>query len=200
MTHHCPNCGAALEGRFDLGKIIACAYCDTTSFVDGETLRMAGKKGAFHARAGVFALGAEITVAGQALHVIGRAQFDYGQGRWEEYWCTTGTGSGKWLSVDEGDIILQHQVNGPDIPKPGQREVSYSARIFERVERGSAICVAVDGILPEDLSVGERHFFSNFQHSKGDVLSLEQWDASHLWFLGKWIAPEDIDWSAAHDG
>lgn len=129
--------------------------------------------------------------------IMGHARFDYGPGWWDEFYAQDGNGKGAWVSVDEGEVILQRDVNDglqgapKTVPRLGQifQINGYAYRV---TERDVATCIAVRGEFPDTLTVGETYSFINARNEHSDILSGEFSADEIKWFVGQWIDPFDV--------
>ncbi len=156
------------------------------------SFRDPGKQGELHGTPGLLQIGVTVDLDGQIVPTIGMIQYSYGRGAWDEYWCET-DGDAIWVSVDEGDIVVEARVPGPEWstgqqPVVGQ-VVKYGGYEYVAVEVETASCVAFRGELPEQMEIGETHYFANFTGDIGSALSLEIWDGGIAWFRGRWVNP-----------
>lgn len=204
---NCPNCGAALDWRLQATRMRDCESCGTTVVLDGGSLRAAGARGEMFDAPSMFSLGQNVRIDGWDLLPVGHARFSYGPGWWDEYWCGFGDGGFAWVSVDEGDIAIEHEIDTRDLssfepggppPFPSKGPslgdvVLHRHERFRAVEAEEAECVAVRGELPEILAVGERHRYVDFLGNEGGVLTAETWYEGPGWrtdwFGGRWLDP-----------
>ena len=61
---NCPTCGAALGPRIGTVKMISCAHCGTTSYLEDDQFRAAGQSGVMHDGPQLLALDRPALVAG----------------------------------------------------------------------------------------------------------------------------------------
>jgi len=195
MTMTCPNCGDAVPDQIALVAMVTCPSCGTTLYVDGARLRDAGAAGVLHDSPQLFGIGHTVRLDRVPFTVHGQARFSYGRGWWDEFWGLDHNGNGLWVSVDEGDIVLQTPLD--DRPPIGQtsrvgQRFTYAGEGFRVVETGSADCTAVLGAFGERLLVGESYGYLNASGESGALLSGEFQGGQSAWFLGAWIDPFDV--------
>lgn len=196
---NCPNCGAALDWRIGVTRMRDCEACGATCFLDGELLAHMGERGAMADAPSLFAIGSVTRVGGDALRPLGHARFDYGLGWWDEFWCEADAGTLLWVSVDEGDIAIQEDVEPPegaDAARAIGDTVVSRLRTYTATEAEDARCIAVRGELPEVLFIGETHRYLNFSGSDQSLLSCERWTGEggreeSAWHEGRWLDPWD---------
>lgn len=174
-----------------------CDACGTTLYLKDSVFLNAGTSGDMHETPMLFELGDQIYIEGNKFETLGHARFDYGPGWWDEFYALDGNGKSAWISVDEGEVILQRYVDQDmaGVPQHAMRvgetfEVNgYGYRI---TERDTATCIAVRGDFPEPLTVGETYKFVNARNKYADILSGEFSGRGAQWYIGRWIDPFDV--------
>jgi hypothetical protein len=196
MTQNCPNCGGDVPGMMATARVMACPYCATTLVKADAVLTKAGTAGQMFAAPSLFTLDQPTRVAERMFTPRGHVRYDYGRGTWDEYWGEDGAGAPVWVSVDEGDVAWQVELDPVDAPQGRAfrlgAEVTYRGMRFVTTEVESATCTGFRGQLPEAPHIGEAHMFANFTGPKGAILSAERWDGGAAWFAGHWIDPFDV--------
>ncbi|MBY6201377.1 DUF4178 domain-containing protein [Maritalea mobilis] len=190
----CPNCGYGFPELRHSTRMFDCPACGTTLFRGQDALAPMGDHGVMHETPMLFGIGDAVWADGTQFEVVGHARFDYGRGFWDEMWALDGNGDGAWLSIDEGDVVLQRAFppgSGPRQPDPLPvgHDFTYQGRKYTVTEADLAKCVAIRGEFPEVLEIGEQHLFINAAGRDGEVLSGEFWDGVHQWFEGVWLDP-----------
>ncbi|UWQ17279.1 DUF4178 domain-containing protein [Jannaschia sp. M317] len=196
-AHSCPNCGAALPPMLAHARMVNCAFCGSSVVLDDAGLRRAGEAGDMLDAPELIEIGVPVEL-GQAgtFTATGHVRYDYGRGYWDEYHGTLDDGDLVWVSVDEGDVVLQRPVAPP--PEAGRAafrlgaEVRQGGQVFHCTEVDNATAAAFRGQLPEEIVIGETHLFANFSGVGAALLSGEIWDGGSGWFLGAWIDPFDV--------
>ena len=197
----CPQCGTAQAPRFRAAKMVTCPSCGTTLYLDDQAARLAGEQGVLHELPAPIGLGEDFRHGPIRLTPLGFLRYDYGPGTWDEYWCIDPKGAGIWLSVDEGEMVLQApipQINAPQTT-PHLRLghlISFQGLDWTITEIGTAELIGWRGELPFAAYLGAQHSYLNC--SRGNrLLSAELWpredgtQGSH-WSLGQWLDPYDI--------
>lgn len=195
---NCPNCGYALGEVLGRTRMADCPACGSTVYWHDNVLEKAGEAGEMHDAPLLVGLGDHLEVAGASLHLIGHARFSYGRGWWDEFWAEDGQGGGAWISIDEGEVILQRPLEAGRVDAVPQTlqvgdEVRLDRRIYRVTEREEAECVALRGGFPEVMTVGETYSFINCTGPEGEILSGEFWPGGALWFDGRWLDPFEMD-------
>lgn len=194
---NCPNCGNQVEQSLSIVKMITCDACGTSLFLADDKALTAGQGGEMHDAPLLFGIGDKVSMGAYTVDLMGHARYSYGRGFWDEFWGVDGQGDPVWVSVDEGDIVVQ-----VPLPSKGAPRVSGAARLGQKVtyQRGvyriqemeSAECVAIRGSFGEPMEVGDTHTFVNAGNKAGDLLSGEFWDGGENWYLGAWFDPFDV--------
>ena len=182
--------------RFAHARMIVCESCGTTSVLEDEAFRLAGSGGVVQEAPSLLHLGQEVDVAGSHLMPVGQAQFSYGRGWWDEFWCLDDKGKGCWLSVDEGNYALEVPLLTDQAPKGFRPRLGASVEIagesYIVTEAETATCSAVRGEFPEALEVGESHLYFDLTSRSGGMATFERWDGGEAWTIGRWIDPWDV--------
>lgn len=190
----CPSCGAGHTLANPGILTLVCDYCQTTIFIEDEAAS-AGEKSIVAEPRSVLSVGATGTVAGAEVLILGRVQFDWGGGRWDE-WFATGPGQDLWLVEDERRYSLERQVTGLSVPHDATlgTQLWFEGRVFEVTETRVARCVGGEGQLPRTIGVGEEYAYLDAIELDGDgVLSIERGaDGEVVAFLGEDVAPQDL--------
>lgn len=194
-THvSCPNCGYGFENLRKSTRMFDCPACGTTVFQDAGAWKPAGNNGEMHDYRTLFGLGDTVTAEGIKIVIQGHARYDYGRGTWDEMYGETMQGKGAWISIDEGDVVVQYPYDGQSGPRrsdpPAVGEAfSYNSVKYTVTEGASAECIAVRGQFPDLVQVGDAHYFVNASGPTGQLLSGEFWEGGHQWYDGVWLDP-----------
>lgn len=195
---HCPNCAHPITRIVASVRLTTCASCGSTLFLEQEQTLLAGEQGVMHDVPMLFGLGDTIRLGRQSVQILGHARFSYGRGFWEEFWALDDDGAPIWVSLDEGDIVLQRGLSRANWPKyDGYLKlgwsITYGDETFTVVEDDTAECIAVRGSFDQALLVGEHYRFVNLQGEDGTFLSGEFLGAEREWYSGHWYDPFDVE-------
>ncbi|WP_208347037.1 DUF4178 domain-containing protein [Pseudaestuariivita rosea] len=180
-----------------LTRMTDCDACGSTVYLQDGVFEAAGQRGEMHDTKMLFKLHDRIRIRDRSYLISGHVRYSYGRGWWDEFWAIEGNGNGVWISVDEGDVVLQKQISNSDIqmarpPFVVGQTIKAVNQDFLVTEASRAECMAFRGEFPEALRVGETYKFVNCSSSTGELLSGEYGDGSSLWFLGGWIDPFEV--------
>jgi hypothetical protein len=194
----CPNCGYGFEGLRKSTRMFDCPSCGTTLFREADALAPIGAHGEMHETPMLIGIGDTVLVGPNKFDVLGHLRFDYGRGTWDEFWCENRSGRGAWISVDEGDVVLQEPMPEGAVRRGLQGQLRLGAgiriddEVYEITELDSAACIAFRGQLPERVTLGETHSFVNATGPEGALISGEFWDEGEAWFAGEWLDPFEL--------
>lgn len=124
---------------------------------------------------------------------LGKIRYAYGRGFWEEWFLKGENDKEYWLSIDEGDFVLEHKMKmtlpfkSPHVVKVGRYYGSYLA-----TEKGKGTCVGFEGELPLRIHIGKVHYYLHLSKGGGNLVTVEFTDKIDETFIGKWIDPLDI--------
>ncbi|MBT8153188.1 DUF4178 domain-containing protein [Epibacterium ulvae] len=194
----CPNCGSSVAPAFQTVKMVTCSSCGTSLFLSDQAAEQAGEQGAMHDVPMLFGLGSHLRMGRDTYNIVGHARFSYGRGTWDEFCALNSAGAPLWISVDEGDIILQEEVRRAKWPRYDGylklgKVISYDGGGYRVVEDGKGECIALRGSFDEPLYVGEIYRYVNLQGENGDLLSAEIDGDQYAWFVGRWFDPFEVE-------
>ncbi|MEM9725742.1 MAG: DUF4178 domain-containing protein [Pseudomonadota bacterium] len=203
VGHSCPNCGAALDWRLRLTRLVECAQCGAAVALERDgALRQIGERGDMADTPALFRVGEVTEALGRPWRALGHVRFSYGPGWWDEFWCVFDGGGARadedalaraetaWFSCDEGDVAMEAAL-GPDDPAPPAEpgdssdamfswppqsdNLKWPQQTYALTETGEARCIAFRGELPEAVALGETHRYRLFASQKGGLMTLETW-------------------------
>ena len=102
----CPSCGGPLPIEHRFVRMVACAYCGTTSEITDEGLNPTGKFAKLVPLPTRFQVGLAGKLRGRPFQVLGRVRYQYDEGVWDEWYLAFDDGQPAWLEEDEGELIL----------------------------------------------------------------------------------------------
>jgi hypothetical protein len=192
VSRNCLKCGADLGAGFGWARMVNCGHCGTAHILRDEVFELAGNAGVLHEASGLLRLGEVLETPEGAFRAVGVVRFSYGRGAWDEFWALDDAGEGAWISVDEGDIVLQRPIMGKGFPAsppaPGL-SIRYHNRDWIVTEAETARCIGFRGHLPEVFALDDKFTFVNASSGDGQLLSGEFWPGGSAWFIGNWLDP-----------
>jgi len=192
-TINCPQCGDLLEIHFRWTKLISCKSCKSSIFLEDDGSLNIGEKSSLSPEPSLLNLYKAVTIDKKSYLPIGKIRYSYGRGFWEEWFLKDNQNQEFWLSIDEGDFVLQQKINmklpfsNPLSAKVGKKYGSYLVS-----ERGTGECVGFEGELPESIEIGQSHFYLHLDLGEGGLITIEVTAKETQAFSGKWIDPLTI--------
>jgi ribosomal protein S27E len=199
---NCPGCGAPLEFRSAASTHAVCGYCSTTVVRDGDSLKSLGKLSALFEDYSPLQLGVTGQFQSKPFTVVGRLQYAWKEGMWNEWYCwfdssfetgsagdasagdtSTTTNSmqapaGAWLSEDNGQFVWMIPANlgGAAPPLESLRlnqNINLAGREFEVAAITEAHLASGQGELPRIAPLQQPFTVAELRNSQGLVLSLD---------------------------
>ena len=102
----CPNCGAPVEFASAASASAVCSFCRSTLVRDGDALRRIGVSAELFDDHSPLQLGAAGRYQGAAFTLVGRLQYGYADGTWNEWHAVFDSGKSGWLSEDNGAYVF----------------------------------------------------------------------------------------------
>lgn len=192
----CPSCGNAVPHELRYAKLVVCPSCQVSLFLEDDAVKHAGERSALVDGPSLFEVGRPFYYGGGTYVPHGRIRYDYGRGWWDEWWVGTDAGQAVWVSVDEGDIVMQEPLN-LNGPAPAWESLqlgttlSVGSQNLTVTERNEANCVGFQGELPEFVQLGQVHRFVHLSGPKGLLLTIEFDDETQV-YKGFWLDPFEI--------
>ncbi|MEA3491709.1 MAG: DUF4178 domain-containing protein [Campylobacterota bacterium] len=193
-TVNCPQCGAALPLYFVHAKLAQCQSCGSSIFLDDEAARVAGESSVLAPEPSLITLNHSFGYAGKNYLPVGMVRYSYGRGFWEEWWIKDNSGEEFWLSVDEGDMVLEQLVDNEEDPS-----IFKSPSIGQRIgsewiitEIGTGECEGFSGSLPMIITQGQKHKYLHLSGYNASLKTIEVDPSGIRTYIGRWIDPFDI--------
>jgi len=175
----CPNCGAPVEFLSAASTSAVCSFCRSTLVRDGETLRRIGQSAELFDDHSPLQLGTTGQHQGQTFTLIGRLQYAYAEGTWNEWHALFDSGRSGWLSEDNGQYVLSFDVAEPGaVPpaeslRPGAR-AQVAGLAWQVASVVQARLLAAQGELPRAPSPRLGEFtVVDLRNAQGDVATLD---------------------------
>ena len=199
----CPNCGATIQ--FNLGASLACicAGCRSTVLRTDRGLEDCGRIAALADTPSPNSVWDRATLAGRAFEVIGRIQYDYGLGPWNEYYVAfENGGQWGWLAYSEGRWYVKQLV--PNLTAPPREQLtvdsdqSLPVGIFCVTESRSARIVSAEGELPSAVTTGLVYYYADAYGLDGKFATFDYGNGTETSsiFAGRIIADAELSITA----
>lgn len=185
---------------FSFAKLTVCEQCDSTIFLEDDSVKLAGKSAVLSKRPSLIQLRQPFSYRHTVYTPVGYIRYDYGYGYWDEWWVLDNSGQGVWMSVDEGDFAFEYpekvsdNTNVPDFQQMGTgKKVTVFGKEWTVTERGSAVCEGFRGELPEIIEAGETFDYVHLSGPQKELVTLEYFEEDEIYaYRGKWVDPFEI--------
>lgn len=196
-TANCPSCGATIRFRSAVSILTVCEYCKSTLIRHDLKLENIGQMAELLPDSSPVQLGATGVYRKTRFTVIGRIQLRYGQGIWNEWYLLFDNQRDGWLGETLGHYAVTFRVQ-PSEPlppfselRPGQT-VTLKGRPFQVSNLENARCIAGEGELPAQLSVGYEAPLVDLQGSGEIFATLDYSEDPPSVFVGEQLRFDDL--------
>jgi hypothetical protein len=200
----CPNCGAPVDFRSPASAFAVCSFCRSTIVRDGEALRRIGQSAELFDDHTPLQLGAAGSYQGAPFTLVGRLQYRYAEGTWNEWHALFDGGpdggqrSG-WLSEDNGRYVFAFDapLTGPMPPpaaslQPGAQLI-VEGQGWAIASVSAAKLIAAQGELPLTPNLERGFVVVDLRNPRGEVGTLDYSDpATPKWSIGRSVAISEL--------
>jgi len=193
-TKNCPQCGDALAIHFKYSKLVKCHSCGSSIFLEDDAVKLIGESSVLSPEPSLIQLHKPFRYKNLNYLPLGKIRYSYGRGFWEEWFLKDEKNKEYWLSIDEGDFVLQEKVTF-SLPFKSSSSFTIGAKYGKYLvtEKGQGRCVGFKGELPNEVHFGETHQYIHFSEGHGKLLTLEITNELTETFRGNWIDPLEIE-------
>jgi endogenous inhibitor of DNA gyrase (YacG/DUF329 family) len=193
----CPNCGAPVEFASAASASAVCSFCRSTLLRDGDALRRIGIVAELFDDHSPLQLGAAGRLQGQAFTIVGRLQYGYADGTWNEWHALFDNGPGlqrsAWLSDDNGAYVFAFDVPLADPPALGElragQRVVVAGQGWDVASSVRARLVSAQGELPHPPRLDGPFTVVDLRNVQGEVGTLDDADPKAVgWSIGRSVA------------
>lgn len=201
----CPNCGAPVEFRSAASAFAVCSFCKSTIVREGDALRKTGQSAELFDDHSPLQLGAGGKYQGAAFTLVGRLQYRYNEGTWNEWHALFDNGRSGWLSEDNGRYVMAFDAplasTAPAAArlKVGTQEV-INGQGFSVASVTVAKLIAAQGELPRPPETQRGFVVSDLRSTRGEVGTLDYSDPkAPTWSVGRPVAISELAMSGLAD-
>ena len=198
----CPNCGAPVEFASAATPFAVCSFCRSVVVRAGDQLRKIGESAEVFEDHTPLQVGTSGKYQGAAFTLVGRLQYRYGEGSWNEWHALFATGpdlqKSGWLSEDNGRYVVAFEspLTTP-VPAPAQLQVgaplTVNGQSWTVASVVSAQLAAAEGELPRRPSLGLSFAVADVRSSRGEVGTIDYTDpARPTWSMGRSVALSEL--------
>jgi len=197
LETNCPSCGAKIVFRSSASVVAVCEYCRSTLVRHDVDLEQVGKMADLKADGSPLQLGAGGAYAGVRFAVVGRIQYRYEQGLWNEWYLVFDDMRGGWLGEARGNYAVSFLTQVSEaIPSFGSIKVGETIvldrRPFELVDIQNARCIAGEGELPFRVGAGYEAPVADLQGSGRTFATIDYSETPPLVFVGQYVDFDDL--------
>jgi ribosomal protein L37AE/L43A len=188
-TANCPSCGAPVRFRGAQSIVAICEFCRSTLLKQGAQLEDIGKQAELVEDASPLQLGTEGRYKGIHFALIGRIQYRYAAGAWNEWYALFDDQRTGWLSDALGSYLMTFLRRTGGLPPLDKMEVGRAAQLDGRryevanIERANVI--AGQGELPFKVGAGWEAVFVDLRGEDGRFATLDYSEDPPLLFVGE---------------
>jgi hypothetical protein len=195
----CPNCGAPVEFKSAASASAVCSFCRSTLVREGDALRRIGVSAELFDDHSPLRLGAGGRYQGVAFALVGRLQYAYEGGTWNEWHALFDSGRSGWLSEDNGRYVfafdaeaIRGEVPQADELVAGERRL-VDGRAWNVASTTRAHLLAAEGELPRPPKLQGEFVVADLRNEQGEVGTLDYADAARpQWSVGRSVALSEL--------
>jgi hypothetical protein len=198
----CPNCGAPVEFRSAASPFAVCSFCRSTVVRTGDELRKIGESAELFDDHTPLQLGVAGRYQGAPFTLVGRLQYRYADGTWNEWHALFESGAEQqksaWLSEDNGryvvafDAPLTTPVPSPEQLRPGA-PLTVDGQSWTVASVVAAKLIAAEGELPKRPNLEHGFVVADVRSSRGEVGTLDYTDpARPAWSVGTSVVLSEL--------
>ena len=206
----CPNCGAPVEFASAASASAVCSFCRSTLVRDGDALKRIGVSAELFDDHSPLQLGASGTYKGLAFTLVGRLQYGYADGTWNEWHALFDSGRSGWLSEDNGAYVFAFDAAWPaDAPPdagallrlPMGRALQVDDRGWTLASVVKAKLIAAEGELPQPPRLDGEFLVADLRNVQDEVGTLDYSDPRQgHWSSGRSVLLADLKLAGLKDG
>ena len=201
----CPQCGAPVDFASAASAFAVCSFCRSTVLRDGDALRRIGQSAELFDDHSPLQLGASGRHQGAAFALVGRLQYRYPEGTWNEWFALFDAGDGGaagpkggWLSEDNGRYVIAFDAPLA-APPPSAENLRVGTALVVQGQRWSvasvtaARLIAAQGELPRPPNLARGFVVADLRNAAGEVGTLDYSEpAAPRWSVGRSVALDEL--------
>jgi len=173
---------------------------------DGEALRKVGQSADLFDDHSPLQRGVTGVAQGEGFALVGRLQYRYGQGTWNEWHALFDNGRSGWLSEDNGAYVLGFdQPVNEVLPSGDKLIVGHALTVGQRRWHVASVTVAkliaAEGELPAPPNLERGFVVADLRAAGGEVGTLDYSRKDKpLWSVGRSVQLADLRLAGLHEG
>jgi len=203
----CPNCGAAVEFASAASASAVCSFCRSTLVREGEALKRIGISAELFDDHSPLQLGAAGRHQGAAFTLVGRLQYGYADGTWNEWHALFDSGKSGWLSEDNGAYVIAFDLPLQGAAPPAAELIAGERRLVHgaawnvaSVTRAKLIAAQGELQRPPRLDGGE-FIVADLRNERDEVGTLDYGDPAGAvtWSIGRSVRLAELAMSGLRE-
>lgn len=194
---NCLTCGAPLNVESRFARMVTCDFCEHVHLIHDDRLSDTGRVAHLVDLPSPLYIDATGTLQGRHFRVLGRLQYEYEDGVWQEWYLLFDDDRRGWLVEDGGTYTLYHkQTLSGSVPDPASvrvgRVVTAAGQAVFVTEIGEATIVGGEGQLGFALLPGEQVRYIDGT-ADGQQVTLEYGEQEVEFMIGRELRPTDLE-------
>ena len=206
----CPNCGAPVDFVSPASAFAVCSFCRSTVVREGDALRRIGQSAELFDDHSPLQLGTSGRYQGAAFTLVGRLQYRYAEGTWNEWHALFDGGAqsskSAWLSEDNGRYVFAFEAALEGIA-PAAQSLRAGAALALQGQRWSVASVSVakliaaQGELLHEPDLQRGFVVADLRNTAGEVATLDYSAQGQVrWSIGRSVALDELALSGLAGG
>jgi hypothetical protein len=195
----CPHCGAELLFHVGTSRSVVCEYCHTLVARRGSGYEELGKVADLIPTGTMIGLGDTGRFEDASFRVVGRLQYQWQQGAWDEWYLTLSDGRWGWLAEAQGRYYVLFRKAPRKVP-PAEQAVAGATIIIDGLGKHvvtdikEATIVTAAGELPDEVKLGSTPYTVDLEGLRGSFITFDYGDRSEppVVFAGRQIPLADL--------
>ena len=194
----CTFCGAPVEFASAASAVAVCSYCRSTLVRDGDALRRIGESAEVFDDHSPLQLAASGRYLGEAFTLVGRLQYGYADGTWNEWHALFDSGRSGWLSEDNGRYVFAFDAPlSGEVPPAGDLVAGDKRLVAGQIwDVGSVTrthLIAAQGELPRPPKLQGEFIVADLRSTQGEVGTLDYSEPSEpQWSVGRSVRLSEL--------
>ena len=200
----CPGCGAPVHFVSAQSTHAVCGYCQSTVVRNGEVLSRLGKMAEVFNDHSLLQLQVSGIYQNQPFTLLGRLQYQYGEGTWVEWHAVLQDGSSAFLCEDNGAYVFTKTIATQRTMPPPERLAlgtpsTINGKSFTVSSNQPVQLLAAQGELPHLPELGASHSMVELRSAEGEVLSIDYGTSPPRICLGKAVSLDALSLKGLRD-
>ena len=192
---NCPQCGDVLNMNIKYSKLTRCNSCKSTIFLEDDALKNLGLMNLLSDEPSPLKLQQKFRYEEKEYLPIGKIRYAYELGFWEEWFVIDSNEKPYWISVDEGNLILEkkYELEKSEIEQLIKksrlsRTVTIQGKKYRITEKDEGICQGFEGELSRAIKIGTKLSYLHLTSLEDNWhITLEEEEGDYVAYIGRWL-------------